>query len=150
MISAVYCTLRRSLCDQISRRNQNQIRKYLSLFIRDPNGVESWKNGGRKSHDTLPLRGIFQRPSSGHAMNVNFAKVNFRTCIEWAFFRTRNECSLWKVNFRTRNECSLWKVNFWTSNKWTFANKTSRLRERWTFTYVNRKIKKQLICLGCQ
>ena len=44
------------LCDQISRRNRNRIWKYFSLFIWGPDGFESWKNGGRKSHDTLPLK----------------------------------------------------------------------------------------------
>ena len=37
-------------------RNRNQIRKYFTLFIRGPDAFESWKNGGRKSRDTLPLR----------------------------------------------------------------------------------------------
>ena len=43
IISAVGCTPRRQLCDQISRRNRNQIRKYFSLFIRGPDGLESLK-----------------------------------------------------------------------------------------------------------
>ena len=36
------CTLRNQLCDRISRRNQKIIRKHFSLFIRDPDGFESW------------------------------------------------------------------------------------------------------------
>ena len=48
----------KSLCHLISQRNRNRIRKYVSLFIRAPNGVESWKNGGRKSCDTLPLTNL--------------------------------------------------------------------------------------------
>ena len=47
--------LRISLSDRISRRNRNRIQKYFRLFIRGPNGVESWKKGDRKSRDTLPL-----------------------------------------------------------------------------------------------
>ena len=44
------------LCDWISWRNRNWIRKYLSLFIRGQDGFESWKKTGvRKSRDTLPL-----------------------------------------------------------------------------------------------
>ena len=31
------------LCDRISRGNRNQIRKYFTLFIRGPDGFESWK-----------------------------------------------------------------------------------------------------------
>ena len=54
--SAVRCTLRSFLKIWISGRNQNQIYKYFSLFYRGLDGFKSWKNGGRKSHDTLPLR----------------------------------------------------------------------------------------------
>ena len=56
-ISAVVSTAEiKKLCDRISRRNQNRIRKYFSLFIRGPYGFESWtKNGCQKSRDTLPL-----------------------------------------------------------------------------------------------
>ena len=43
------------LYDQICLRNRNRIRIKYSVFIRSPNGFESWKNGGRKSRDTLPL-----------------------------------------------------------------------------------------------
>ena len=48
-----HCRVRlRSLIDtlgiflkiRISQRNQNRIRKYFSLFIRGPDGFESWKN----------------------------------------------------------------------------------------------------------
>ena len=31
------------LCEGISRRNRNRIRKYLTLFIRGPDGCESWE-----------------------------------------------------------------------------------------------------------
>ena len=41
--SAVCMTIWRQLCDQISRRNRNRIRKFFSVFIRGPDGVESWK-----------------------------------------------------------------------------------------------------------
>ena len=37
------------LCDQISRRNRNQIRKYFSLFIRAQMGSNHEKNEGQKS-----------------------------------------------------------------------------------------------------
>ena len=37
------------LCDQISRRNRNQIRKYFSLFIRAQMGSNHEKNEGKKS-----------------------------------------------------------------------------------------------------
>ena len=37
------------------RWNRNRIRKYFSLLIMGPDGFESWKNGGWKSCDTLPL-----------------------------------------------------------------------------------------------
>ena len=43
IISTVGCTQRRSLCDWMSRRNENLIRKYFRLFIRGPDGFESWK-----------------------------------------------------------------------------------------------------------
>ena len=36
IVSAVCCTPQRQFCDRISRRNQNRIRKYFSLFIRGP------------------------------------------------------------------------------------------------------------------
>ena len=41
--SVVESTPPRQLCDRISRRNQDRIRKYFSLFTRAPDGVESWK-----------------------------------------------------------------------------------------------------------
>ena len=54
--SVVWCTPRSFLKIWISRRNQNWIRKYFSLFIRGLDGFESWKkNWGQKSWDTLPL-----------------------------------------------------------------------------------------------
>ena len=40
----------------ISQQNCNRIRKYFSLFIMGLDGFESWKNGGQKSRDLLPLR----------------------------------------------------------------------------------------------
>ena len=40
---------------RISRRNQNRIRKYFSLFIRGLDRFNHEKNGGRKYRDTLPL-----------------------------------------------------------------------------------------------
>ena len=43
------------LWDRSSQRNRN--RKNFSLLIRGPDGFESWKNGGQKSCDTLPLSG---------------------------------------------------------------------------------------------
>ena len=47
--------VQRQLYERISRRNRNRIRKYLSQFIRGPDGVDHEKNGGRKSRDTLPF-----------------------------------------------------------------------------------------------
>ena len=43
IVSVVCNTPWRQLCDQISRRNRNRIRKYFSLLIRGPAGFESWK-----------------------------------------------------------------------------------------------------------
>ena len=40
--STVGCTLGSFLKIRISRQNRNRIRKYLSLFIRGPDGFESW------------------------------------------------------------------------------------------------------------
>ena len=51
MHSAHRCVDFFKLCHWKSWRNK----KYLRLFIRCPNGVESWKNEGQKSRDTLPL-----------------------------------------------------------------------------------------------
>ena len=39
--SAVCCTPRRQLCDQISRCNRKRIRKYFSLFVRVSDGFKS-------------------------------------------------------------------------------------------------------------
>ena len=41
--------------NQISQRNQNRIRKYVSLFYQVPWWVRIMKNGGKKSCDTLLL-----------------------------------------------------------------------------------------------
>ena len=56
LMSAVCSTPRIPLCDLITLQNRNWIRKYFSLFIRGPDGFESWKNRGRKSRGTLPLK----------------------------------------------------------------------------------------------
>ena len=40
--SAVWCTPWSFLTIRISWRNQNRIRKYFTLFIRGPDGIESW------------------------------------------------------------------------------------------------------------
>ena len=40
----------------ISQRNQNWILRYVSLFIWGLDGLESWKNEGKESCDTLPLK----------------------------------------------------------------------------------------------
>ena len=44
------------LCNWISRRNRNRIRKYFTLFIRGPDGFESWKKWQSKISWTLPLK----------------------------------------------------------------------------------------------
>ena len=56
--SAVWCTPQSYLKIRISQWNWNRIRKYFSLYIRGLDGFESWKNGGRKSCDTLPVKNI--------------------------------------------------------------------------------------------
>ena len=46
------------LCDRISRRNRNRIRKCFNLFIRGPRWIRIMKKGGRNSRDTLPLSNL--------------------------------------------------------------------------------------------
>ena len=49
----VFCTIA-----NISAKSK-QYAKYLSKWIMGPDGLESWKNGVQKSHDTVPLsRGL--------------------------------------------------------------------------------------------
>ena len=68
------------LCDRISRRNQNWIRKYFSLFIRGPDGFESWKKtGGRKSCDTLPLT-LQSRTLQSWTMRTRNLQKNVEHC----------------------------------------------------------------------
>ena len=73
MRHVVCSTLLRQLCDRISQRNQNGIRKYFGLFIRGPAGFESRKKtGGRYSLDTLPLTNL------GHVINSTVGWVTFQ------------------------------------------------------------------------
>ena len=55
-ISAVCNTPQRQLCDRKSLRNRNWIRKYLSLFIRGPDGFESWKKWRSKISWHTPFK----------------------------------------------------------------------------------------------
>ena len=98
------------LCDWISGRNRNWIRKYLSLFIRGPDKFESWKNGGRKSRDTLPLK-TWIVPSPNYA---NY----FTVCLTHAhFFRlqrhSKSRRARWcDFEIKCRNlKCRILKVS---------------------------------------
>ena len=49
-------TPRRFYKIHINRRNQKELKKHFSLFVRCPDGFESWNNRGKRSSDTLPLK----------------------------------------------------------------------------------------------
>ena len=49
-------TIRRHFCDQKSQRNWNLIRKNFNLFIRGPDGNESWKKWSLKISCHTPLK----------------------------------------------------------------------------------------------
>ena len=55
-ITTMCCTPWRQLCDLISRRNRNWIRKYFSLFISGPDGFKSWKKLEAENLVTHSLR----------------------------------------------------------------------------------------------
>ena len=67
----------RSLGVWISHWNRNQ-RKYFMLFIRGPDGFKSWKNRGRKSRDTLPVRLFNESSTYEKSMLLNNFELGMR------------------------------------------------------------------------
>ena len=92
--SAVWCTTRIFLQIRISRRNHNRIRKYFTLCIRCPEGFESWKNGGRKSRDTFPLRPYSNSPTS----QLTHAHCSRRLCSCFSKYSTVYKYQVHKVH----------------------------------------------------
>ena len=79
--SAVCCTLRRQLCDWISWRNWNQIRKYFSLFIRGSDKCKSWKKNWRSKISWHTLYNYLKTVSQIVALIyfISYASRNYTT-----------------------------------------------------------------------
>ena len=95
--SAVGCTPRSFLKIQIFWRNQNRIRKYLSLFIRGPDGFKSWKNCRLKISWHTPFK-------------ASLTRKKYLQCLPFAVkmeFRQNNiRCNITKIRSDCRNNCN--------------------------------------------
>ena len=119
------CTPQSFLKIWISRRNRNRIRKYFSLFIRGPDGFESWKKtGGWKSRDTLATCMLVKETKSFVYIQclifcfffiftskrrekkiVALLHAAFKNCAVGFFLSGRGPCKLWNICVAVKTWC---------------------------------------------
>ena len=103
--------VQRQLYERISRRNRNRIRKYLSQFIRGPDGVDHEKNGGRKSRDTLPFNLIPGCRVSPGKKKKKISDFNFSTVYFYSIYSAavRKHILYYKKNTET---CACFRIRW--------------------------------------
>ena len=78
------------LCERISQRNRNRIRKYFSLFTRAQMSSNHEKTGGRKSRDTqTSVTDLFKVSLNLDMNNPKNRKINYNKLNRKAVFRIR-------------------------------------------------------------